>query len=162
MTRGGAGRGQGRTPILDDTQALLSWASGTAAIYSGRGPAAVHLSYCRTIRRATPEGRMIADEQDRSHLIPVRVRRHSQRLLSEYSTIAINRPTPSTRRTPDRKLAGALGPTEPQRPYGAKKAILEQAIVWCEAMFGIAITPNLANECWDRYRRVVAYAAQRV
>jgi hypothetical protein len=46
-------------------------------------------------------------------------------------------------------------------PYGAKQKLLIKASKWCEDTFGIPISTNKADECWDRYRRVVAYAKRR-
>jgi hypothetical protein len=151
MSRGGAGRGQGRKPVLDDLQALMV-GEHCENLWSSEAENQAIERY-----KATPEGRMIADEQERSQLIPVRVRRHSRGAIEDIHDSINDIINPEN---PEEARRGLSLPT--QRPYGAKKAILEKAAVWCELMFGKTITPNFADECWDRYRRAAAYAARKV
>ncbi|QHO76803.1 hypothetical protein ACH79_33405 [Bradyrhizobium sp. CCBAU 051011] len=151
MSRGGAGRGQGRKPVLEDARALLVGEHCENLWLAEAEDQAIER------HNATPEGRMIAAEQERAQMIPVLLRRRSREALDDIHESINEIIDPEN---PEQARRGMSLPT--QRPYGAKKVILEKAAAWCEGTFGIAITPNKADECWDHYRRVVAHAARKV
>jgi hypothetical protein len=83
---------------------------------------------------------MIRNEQSRTELIPLSLRRRAD--LSDI-TESINE-----------IAVGSRAVSIPlKRAYSARATLVQATIVWCKAEYGQVITTSKVIECWKEYRR---------
>ncbi len=146
--RGGAGRKQGRKRVLAFDQMILV------------GAACEKLWHQLMTRKALaeyfnqPHVRDIRQEQARTELIPLRVRRHSRASIRDVSERideilddarpVVSQPTTSFKRVWSIPL---------KRPKGKRELVKRVVIRWYRCTQGIVISPRRVQDCWEEYRR---------
>jgi hypothetical protein len=148
-TRGGAGRGQGRKPVLTSMQMVLLGLTCEALWCRLRERKA------RAQYRNQPHVKDIRQEQARTNLIPVRLRGHySSRDTRRDVSENINDTLDNHRRAAGHAPSKSRFVSIPhRRPYGKREWVKRVVIRWYHRTHGIVVSPRRIQDCWEKYRK---------